>query len=564
MSASKLPSLAGISIHSFEEIPKVRKTLLSIFAVALLLCGASRSTAEDGKPVIVASATSLDRLLSNVDKLGEMAESQALTNIVKFSAANFTKGIDKTKPAGVLVTSDGLGFRTVGFVPVTDFKAVMTTLRGEDAGDGAYEVRLGRGRAFAKKQGNWAFLSDNVDSLTDLPEDPEKILDGQEKEYDICVRALVQNIPAHMRDLAMGALKSGVQQADRLDGETEEEFKARMATATAAIDEIVKVIDETEHLTIGWSVDDKEKKTFIDLNWVAKSGSETAKKFAQYENSTTRFAGFLQEDAAGSLNISGKISKDDADQTVAAMQSMREQMLKEIEKEADFDTDEQRAVAKAAFNNVMDAFEATLDSGKFDMAASVVLKPDSLSVVVGGHVADAAKVEKALKDVVELAKDEPDFPGIEFNADSHAGARFHTMSIPVPDREASKFLGEKLDLVFGFDEKSVYVSCGRDAVETLKKAIDASKAAGEKEVAPVELSIAAGPIVNFAASVQEDNPIAGMLADEVAKFKGKDHYRIVLRPIPNGVRYRVEVEQGIINLAGKAIGLFGAAGGGAF
>lgn len=542
----------------------MRKSLLSTLAVALLLCGASRSTAEDPKPVIVASATSLDRLLSNVDKLGEMAESQALTNIVKFSAANFTKGVDKTKPAGVLVTSDGLGFRTVGFVPVTDFKAVMTTLRGEDAGDGAYEVRLGRGRAFAKQQGNWAYLSDNIDSLTDLPADPQKLLNGQEKEYDICVRALIQNIPEHMRDLAMGALKSGVQQADRLDGETEEEFKARMETATAAIDQIVTVIDDTEHVTLGWSVDDKEKKTFVDLNWVAKSGSQTSKKLAAYDNATTRFAGFLQDDAAGRLNIAGKISKEDADQSVAAMKSVRDQMLKEIEKEANFRSDEQRAAVKDAFNNVMDALAATIDSGKVDMAASVALKPDALSVVVGGHVADAAKVEKALKDIVEVAKDEPGFPGMEFNADSHAGARFHTMSIPVPDQDAVKFLGEKFDLVVGFDANSVYFSCGKDAIANLKKAIDASKAAGEKEVAPLEFSVAAGPIVNFAASMQGDNPIAGMLADEVAKFKGKDHYRVVLRPIPNGIRYRVEVEQGIINLAGKAIGLFGAAGGGAF
>lgn len=544
----------------------MRKSLLSTLAVALLLCGASRSSAEDPKPVIVASAASLDRLLSNVDKLGEMAESQALTNIVKFGAAGFTKGVDKTKPAGVLVTSDGLGFRTVGFIPVSDFKAFMSipAFAAEDAGDGAYEVRLGRGRAFAKQQGAWAYLSDNIDSLTDLPADPQKLLNGQEKEYDICVRALIQNIPEHMRDLAMGALKSGVQQADRLDGETEEEFKARMETATAAIDEIVKLIDDTEHLTLGWSVDDKEKKTFVDLNWVAKSGSETSKKFAAYENATTRFAGFLQDDAAGKFNLSGKISKEDADQSVAAMKSVRDQMLKEIEKEANFRTDEQRAAVKSAFNNVMDALAATIDSGKFDMAASVVLKPDALSVVVGGHVADAEKVEKALKDVVEVAKDEPDFPGMEFNADSHAGARFHTMSIPVPDRDAVKFLGEKFDVVIGFDANSVYFSCGRDAAANLKKAMDASKAAGEKEVAPLEFSISAGPIVNFAASMQGDNPIAGMLADEVAKFKGKDHYRVALRPIPNGVRYRMEVEQGIINLAGKAIGLFGAAGGGAF
>jgi hypothetical protein len=542
----------------------VRKTLLSTLAVALLLCGASRSTAEEAKPVIVASAASLDRLLANVDKLGEMAESQALTNIVKFSAANFTKGVDKTKPAGVLVTSDGLGFRTVGFIPVTDFKAVMTTLRGEDAGDGAYEVRLGRGRAFAKQQGNWAFLSDNVDSLSDLPADPQKILAGQEKEYDICVRALIQNIPDHMRDLAMGALKSGVQQADRLDGETEEEFKARMATATEAIDQMVEIVDDTEHVTIGWSVDDKDKKTYIDLNWVAKSGSKTAKSFEAYENATTRFSGFFLPDAGASYNSSVKVSKEDADQSVAAIQSIRDQILKEIEKEADFETDEQRAVAKSAFNNVMDAVEATLDSGKFDGVASVAMKPDAVTVVAAAHVTDAGKVEKAFKDMIGLLEDQPGFPGINMNADSHAGTNFHTMSVPLPDDEAKRVFGEKLDVVLGFGSDSIYVGVGRDALKTVKDSMDKSKAAGETEVAAVDFKIAAGPIINMVASMQGDNPIAGMLADEVAKFKGKDHVRAYVRPIPNGFSSRLEVEQGIINLTGKAIGLFGAAGGGAF
>jgi hypothetical protein len=542
----------------------VRKTLLSTLAVALLLCGASRSTAEEAKPVIVASAASLDRLLANVDKLGEMAESQALTNIVKFSAANFTKGVDKTKPAGVLVTSDGLGFRTVGFIPVTDFKAVMTTLRGEDAGDGAYEVRLGRGRAFAKQQGNWAFLSDNVDSLSDLPADPQKILAGQEKEYDICVRALIQNIPDHMRDLAMGALKSGVQQADRLDGETEEEFKARMATATEAIDQMVEIVDDTEHVTIGWSVDDKDKKTYIDLNWVAKSGSKTAKSFEAYENATTRFSGFFLPDAGASYNSSVKVSKEDADQSVAAIQSIRDQILKEIEKEADFETDEQRAVAKGAFNNVMDAVEATLDSGKFDGVASVAMKPDAVTVVAAAHVTDAGKVEKAFKDMIGLLEDQPGFPGINMNADSHAGTNFHTMSVPLPDEEAKRVFGEKLDIVLGFGSDSVYVGVGRDALKTVKDSMDKSKAAGETEVAAIDFKIAAGPIINMVASMQGDNPIAGMLADEVAKFKGKDHVRAYVRPIPNGFSSRLEVEQGIINLTGKAIGLFGAAGGGAF
>ncbi|MEX2188214.1 MAG: hypothetical protein WD875_15515 [Pirellulales bacterium] len=543
----------------------MRKTLLSTLAVALLLCGSSRATAEESKPVVVVTATSVDRLIANVDTLGEMAESQFFTNIAKAYAVSFARGVDKTKPAGILVTTDGAGFRIIGFVPVTDFKAVMTTLRGEDAGDGAYEVRLGRERAFAKKQGNWAFVSNDLKSLEDLPADPEKMIAGQEKEYDVCIRALVQNVPEHLRDLAVGALKTGVQLADRLDGESEEEFEARMKTATSAIDDLIEVIDDTEHVTIGWSVDDKEKKTFLDFNWVAKSGSSTAKKFAGYENATTRFSGFHLADAAAKYNMSFKVSKEDADQTIAAMKSVRDQLLKEFESNADFDTDEQRAAVKGAINSSLDALEATIDSGKFDGAASVVLKSDAVTFAAGGHVAEAGKVEKAVKEVVAAFKDQPGLPEIELDADSHAGVRIHTMSVPLPDPQATRLFGDNLDIVVGFGDSSVYVAVGRDAMNTLKDAIDKSKAAGETSVSPVEFTVAAGSIVDFAASLQADNPIAGMLADEAAKFKGKDHLRMVVRPIPNGFSSRMEVEHGVINLIGKAIGAFAAAGGrGAF
>jgi hypothetical protein len=544
-------------LATLSEIVEVKKTLRSTLAVALLLFGATWSRADEAKPVLVVSVTSIDRLIADVDKLGEMAESQLLTNMVKIQAANFTKGVDTKKPCGFVVTTDGTRFKMLAFIPVTDFKALMTTLRGQDAGDGAFEVQLGKAPAFAKEKGGWAFLSDSGDNLADLPDDPLKLLAGQEKEYDVTVRALVSNVPENLRELAMASLKSGIELADRLDGETQEEFDARMKMAKDAIDNLVEMANDTEHVTLGWSVDGTAKKTFLDMNYVTKSGSKTAKKLEAYNDTATKFAGFLLPDAAARMHVTGKIAKEDGERTVGALKTMRDRALKEIENAGDFDNEEQRKIVKSAFNNLMDSIDATVKSGEFDGAGALVLMPDAMTVVAAGHLKDPSNIEKSLKEIYEIAKNEPGFPEVKFNAETHKGVRMHTMKVPVKDPQASKFLGENMDVVLGFADSAVYFAAGRDAMKTLKAAIDESSS-GPKEVPPMELTVSLGPIINFAASMQAGNPVAKMMADEVAKFKGKDNLRLTLKPIKNGVSYRFEIEQGILNLAGKAIGMFGA------
>ena len=176
-----------------------------------------------------------------------------------------------------------------------------------------------------------------------------------------------------------------------------------------------------------------------------------------------------------------------------------------------------------------------------------------------------SKVEGALKKLAALAKEnEPDFPGIDFDADQHNGVRFHTMSIPMDDapKDARRLLGDKLGVALGFGESNVYMAVGKDSVQMLKDAIDRSASDADKSVPPVQLTFALGPILKFAASADPENMILGMVAAALEEHKGKDHVRIVARPIKNGASYRLEVEEGVLSLAGLAANMAGQRAGG--
>jgi hypothetical protein len=174
-------------------------------------------------------------------------------------------------------------------------------------------------------------------------------------------------------------------------------------------------------------------------------------------------------------------------------------------------------------------------------------------------VKDTAKFESGLKKLEEAAKKtHEEFPGIQWNAASHGDVKFHTLAVPVPDdKEAPrKLLGETVDVAFGIGPEAVYLAAGRNNLEAVKKAIDASAAEPGKRVSPFELAVSLGPMAEVAAAQADEGPekaTAQAIADMLrAEGQGRDHLRLTGQVIPNGLRYRFEAEQGVLKAIGKA------------
>jgi hypothetical protein len=71
----------------------------------------------------------------------------------------------------------------------------------------------------------------------------------------------------------------------------------------------------------------------------------------------------------------------------------------------------------------------------------------------------------------------------------------------------------------------------------------------------MEVTFSLKQIMDMAASIAQDSQkpmiqsVAAMLASEAA---GRDHVRIVMQTVPNGIRTRIEAEEGVLRAIGMA------------
>ena len=131
---------------------------------------------------------------------------------------------------------------------------------------------------FIKEADGWAFIANRKEHLDDLPKDPVAMLDGLDKKYTLAVRVNVGNIPAGLREMAVGQLQKGLQ--DRVAQELNSEQAAAMENwAGWPSESITRLIQETDHLTLRWEVDKTGKKTYLDVNFTAREGRNWPKRW---------------------------------------------------------------------------------------------------------------------------------------------------------------------------------------------------------------------------------------------------------------------------------------------
>jgi hypothetical protein len=363
------------------------------------------------------------------------------------------------------------------------------------------------------------------------------------------------------RQFAIGAMQAGLQQnMKKLPNESDEEFADRQKMAEAQIGQLTRLINEVDTLKVGWAIDSKEKKTYLDFEYKFLPDTKMAKQMAAYSQPNTNFGGFYQTDAAATAMIAvksdPKLAEEDLAQLESVMRNARQQTDREIDRKVGDPA--VRDALKAAAKDGFDAAEATIKEGHMDGAASLNVSPDTLTFIAGGHIKEPSKIEDALHKLETAGKTAQDFPGIKWNAANHAGVNFHTITVPIPENEeaARKMLGAEMNVAVGIGPESVYVAIGKDNIEAVSKAIDASAAdqTKSKKTQPFAISLSLGPIMEMAANTDNGKDKAGLqaMADSLKQAKGRDHVRAHGSVLPNGIRYRLEAEEGVLQAIGSA------------
>lgn len=534
-------------------------------AVSLLLTfcmfvGINVAPADAAEPVAVVSINNLETLKGDLEFLFEITGTKMFSQFVMPQVENYIQGLDQTRPIGVVLSVDGTEFKPMGFLPIEDLDTFLDQIKDQvgeaaDAGGGVLELQ-GPQPIFIKEKGEWAFIGQSVESLDNVPADPMKLLDGLHDNYDIAVRGYVQNVPAEYRNMAIQKMNEAMQQANE---NADNEDAAAMAKAQMA--ELKKLMEQADQITWGWNTDSKARQTYMDFTFTAKAETELASQLAAMKSMKSKYAGFVVPGAAISGNVSSVIPKNQIEQNITMMANFERSVLKEIEQDDDIDDENVRKGAKKLVAGVFDILRDTIRTGKMDTAMSVILKDGSITLGLGSHIADATKVDGLVKELVELAKSEPEitFSKLELNSQKHGDVQFHELGIEIPEEE---YIGQvfdgSLDICLGTGKDNMYLAIGSDPVANLKKMIDNSKS--QKTVAPAEFTVKLAPILKFAEAMEGDANI-GAIAEMLEK-NGQDHIRFKANTIENGLTYRFLIEEGVLQALGQVIGARMGAGGG--
>lgn len=531
--------------------------------VALLVLPLAAAVAQDLKPVAVVSFASVKENLADISYLTRIAGMEDTGTTAMLFGNALTAGIDKGRPGGLYIVPQAGDFHAVAFLPIADLKLLLQVHKeqvGEpkDVGEGILEIGTDR-TAYVKEQNGWAFVAETKDHLSTLPADPMALLGDMPKGYNVAGRLLIQNIPEELRKMAIDEMKLGIErfldspaaQRGDLDREQVEQL---MQTYVVQIETFM---NEAEELTIGLGIDAEEKKTFLDVSISAREGTDLAAQMAMQQDVKSAYAGFRLPEASVVLNVATAVSEADASQAKGMLKAALAEAQKKIDDDPNL-PEAKKEEAKSIIAQLFDVFEKTLSSGKLDGGAALVLLPKSLSFVAGGYVADGQMMEKALRDLVEMGKNEPNFPKVEFNAGQHGGVQLHRLTAPIPAHETDtrELLGDELEIVIGTGKESVYVSLGKDCESLLKKVIDGNSAAASKSVPPLELTVSMLPILKFYGSVDE-NPLIPALVEQL-EDTGNDKLIIQSTAGPRSSRMRIEVQEGLIRTVGDVVKMFSA------
>lgn len=534
-----------------------RVGLLSLLMLVSPAVDALRAQSVFEKPMAVVTIGKLEKVQPDIIYLMRAVGSPQIGGFVNIMVDQYSRGLDRERPAGVLVAMQGETPAVVAYLPLENFDDFLESLQpfGEpdDLGDGKYAMEVGANTVFAMKTEKWLYVGMDEGVLEGLPADPTTLVPASEESYEVSARFIVKNVPEELKTMLMDQLSNSLEQAMELQAEnqTEEQQKQAEEAAEQTMAQMEKSIAEMDEVLVGWNIDSSSKKTYMDFGIQALEGSDMAADMLKQQEMTTEFPGLAVENAAATLRIGTSIAEKDAAQAVSSLDAAKAQALTQVDENEEIPDGQAKEVAKAVIEKMFGLLSKTVKEGVFDGGAAVLVDGDKLRTVMGGRIADGEQLATDLKSIFEEVKGNPEVPNIKFDASIYKGVTFHTLALPIPDEgKAQQVLGTELPIVIGTGKKSFFIAVGDGSEALLKSVLDVNESKGKTKVTPFEFVVQVGQLLRYAQSI-ESNPILDLAVEGIADYAGKDHVMLQSRSAPRGMVYRFTIEEGVLRAAGS-------------
>jgi len=541
--------------------------MLGLSAAWSLVSPASAVAQSADAPAAMVSIAPMERLMQDFSYLMRSCGVPQIGGLGSMMAKQYTQGLDASRPAGVMVRLVDSQPVVLAFLPLNNRQQFFSSLAGaslipDDLGNGMFAFDANGQTIFAKDAGKWLFISQQEDDLGKLPADPQALLGDMPARYDIALNINLQALPKEMRDMAVGQLRTGFERslAEQTNQSAEERAQAE-EVGRMSIQQLERIFSETEKVVIGWNSAASTQKVQLDVGAQFVEGSEMAKQMTSLQSMTSDYTGLLIDGAAMTMRTTSMISESDK----AMSKNNLRNAFGLVEKQID-DSDSLPTSAKESLKKFIKGFmsivDKTIDGGKLDGGGAVSLNDGKVRAVFGGMLADGARIEKEIKDLVAQVGSGGELPSFEFNYAKHQDVNLHKVTIPIQSDEPAvqRIFGNQIKLVVGTGEKSFFVSIDPDGDGVIKAALDRIHAAQNVKVIPGEVVLEAAQILSFAQSLVP-NPMLDTVTQTVLQAEGKSKVRVLNSMIPRGMMYQISIDEGV--LKGIGAGVQAGQGGGA-
>jgi hypothetical protein len=531
--------------------------LLGLVATGLMLAPARPVIAQSaGQPAMVISMAGMGEQLNDVQYLMDKAGQGAMYGMVQGQANVFLNGLDRSRAMGALLffSDDSPEPQVLGMVPVKNLDDVLDTIAGfaevDENGD-TFEItpRGGGETVLVREKGGYAFICDNADLFDMIPADPAEVLSAVSSDYNVGAKVFVQRIPEGLREMALSGIEEGYRESiDQMGDEDMAELQSQ--NFEMQMKKMRSLINETEELVAGLNIDKDGGNIHIDMQMIGQDGSELARQSESYNSGiASRFAGFAKTDAAINMNFSGTVNPEDAEEGKQQLDRLVDLANKKMDEENVGGSE--RELLNNVITDLISVLKKTMDEGKMDMGAMAMVDENNANLVAGMQVADPAKVEKSVRDLVAAAEGKTDGKAT-FNLDmgSHDGVNLHEIIVDVSNDEqaVNLFGGDEAKIYLGVGDKAIYFGAGNAPLDLLKSAISDKTASNSP--APMQMNMHLAPIMRKVGAMQGQDMAIDM-ADKLAS-SGRDRIGFVMNGIKNGIDMRIEIEDGLLELIGMA------------
>ncbi len=538
-----------------------RKIVVASAAIACALLPAAFVAAQSvAQPSVVVALSPLSNQLDDIGYLTAAAGVPAFGNIAKVQVDAYSRGIDKTRPIGILlfVKDANTPPDSLACIPVDNFDDLLNTVSNialvEDEDDCSVIKPEGGPEIYVKEINKHAVIAQSKEMFASVPSDLGAVLGNLPSRYNVSTKVFAQRIPAEMREQFLSMIESSYREQIEQMSSDELASELQMKNFELQMKEMRSLINETDELVVGLDFDKEQKNIHLDIEMTGLDGSSLAKRSQQMINpKPSRFGGFLVDGATFTANAHTRMVEGDSEQYSTALDDLLAAAKKKMEEEGEMSAEESEVI-KGVIEEFFAMAKETCKNGDIDMGAAVVLDENNANVILGVSVASPAKFENKIKEVAVQAKDKlGEEVQLKLNCETYNGVNFHEIiaNVPADEEELSTLVGEKAKVYVGFGKDVVYMAAGSNPMDLLKASMKPSTGSSAGNLL-MQYNVFVTPILKKVAQIQGEDQVAKMA--EVLAKTGRDRVRMTSNSIKNGVDFRIEIQDGILQLIGAAVG----------